>query len=139
MKKKTVLVVDDEAHITHVVSLKLRKAGYVVLTAADGEEGYEAACQSRPDLIITDLQMPYMTGRELCEKLCGNPQTASIPVLVLTARGYALSNDDLERLNIRGMLSKPFSPREILEKTREALDEDESAEDQPPTDRTQAA
>lgn len=117
----TILVVDDEAHITHVVSMKLRKAGFTVVSAADGEEGFELACQTRPDLIITDLQMPYMTGLELAVKLRANPPTAKTPVLVLSARGYALSDEDLEGTNIRGMLSKPFSPREILDCVNEAL------------------
>jgi two-component system phosphate regulon response regulator PhoB len=111
-----VLVVDDESHITHVVSLKLRNAGYDVVTAADGEEGYEAACAQAPGLIITDLQMPYMTGVEMCAKLRANAATAGIPVILLTARGYALAPDDLARTNIKEMMSKPFSPRDLLMK-----------------------
>lgn len=111
----TILVVDDEAHIVQVLSLKLRNAGYEVLTAVDGEEGYELAMKMRPNLIITDFQMPYMTGLELCRMLAGNPQTARIPVLMLTARGYALDPEDLAIGNIRDVLSKPFSPRAIVE------------------------
>lgn len=118
-----VLVVDDESHITHVVSLKLRNAGYEVVTAADGEEGYEIASTQAPDLIITDLQMPYMTGVEMCAKLRLSQQTASIPVILLTARGYALAQEDLARTNIKEMLSKPFSPREVLEKVAGYLGE----------------
>lgn len=114
--KPLILVVDDEPHITHVVSLKLRHAGYDVITAADGEEGFEVACDQKPTLIITDLQMPYMTGVEMCRKLQESPATADIPVLVLTARGYNLSPDDNDVTSIRGMISKPFSPREILER-----------------------
>ncbi|TVQ31596.1 MAG: response regulator [Phycisphaeraceae bacterium] len=123
MMSKTVLVVDDESHILHVVSLKLGNAGYEVLTAGDGEEGYELACQSLPDLIITDLQMPYMTGVEMCARLKRNKATASIPALLLTARGYALGADDLQRTSIRHVLSKPFSPRELLDMIAEILGE----------------
>lgn len=121
MTVRTVLVVDDETHITHVVSLKLRNAGYQVFTAADGEEGYEVACDRRPDLIVTDLQMPYMTGVEMCVRLRANKETADIPALLLTARGYALTQDDLARTNIKDVLSKPFSPREILERIKQHL------------------
>jgi len=121
MSTPTVLIVDDESHITQVVSLKLRKAGYRPITAGDGEEGYEVACQQRPDLIITDLQMPYMNGLELCQRLQSNPQTRAIPVVVLTARGYSLGPDDLDRVRVTGMLSKPFSPRELLEHVERAL------------------
>jgi two-component system alkaline phosphatase synthesis response regulator PhoP len=114
-------VVDDEAHIVQVLSFKLRNAGYEVLTAVDGEEGLEKATEHRPDLIITDFQMPYMTGLELCRALAEQETTRSIPVLMLTARGYALDEEDLELGNIRDVLSKPFSPRTILSQVDELL------------------
>ena len=120
---KRILVVDDEAHITHVVSLKLTNAGYAVTTAGDGEEAFEIACQEGPDLIITDLQMPYMSGLELAKKLKRTSKTATTPVLMLTARGYALDQSELGQTNIKGVMSKPFSPREVLEKARAALGE----------------
>ncbi len=116
-----ILVVDDEAHILHVLSLKLRNAGYEVVTAVDGEDGYELATQHLPDLVITDFQMPYMTGLELCRALANNPPTVQIPVLILTARGYALDDDDLSIGNIKGVLSKPFSPRAVLQLVEETL------------------
>ncbi len=116
-----ILIVDDEAHILHVLSLKLRNAGYEVVTAVDGEDGYELACQHLPDLVITDFQMPYMTGLELCQALATNTPTAHIPVLILTARGYALDEDDLRIGNIKGVLSKPFSPRAVLQLVRETV------------------
>ena len=116
-----ILVVDDEAHILHVLSLKLRNAGYEVMTAVDGEDAFELASQNIPDLIITDFQMPYMTGLELCKALAGNPATSHVPVLILTARGYALDEDDLTIGNIKGVLSKPFSPRAVLELVKDTL------------------
>ncbi len=116
-----ILIVDDEAHILHVLSLKLRNAGYEVVTAVDGEDGYELACQHLPDLVITDFQMPYMTGLELCQALATNTPTAHIPVLILTARGYALDEDDLRIGNIKGVLSKPFSPRAVLQLVKETV------------------
>lgn len=116
-----ILVVDDEKHIVHVVSLKLKNAGYEVITAGDGEEGYEMACDNHPDLIITDYQMPYMTGLEMCRELQGNDRTSKIPVLLLTARGYALEDADLVAANIKRSISKPFSPRELLESVKESL------------------
>ena len=109
-----ILIVDDESHILHVLSLKLGKAGYDVLTAVDGEEGLHIAREEKPDLVITDIQMPYMTGLELSRELAMDGSTADIPVLILTARGYALSDQDLESANIRDVLSKPFSPRSLI-------------------------
>lgn len=116
-----VLVVDDEAHILHVLSLKLRNAGYEVITAVDGEDGFELTGQHLPDLVITDFQMPYMTGLELCRALASNPPTSHIPILMLTARGYALDEEDLRLGNIKGVLSKPFSPRAVLQLVKETL------------------
>ena len=64
---KTILVVDDEAPIRRVIELKLRKAGYNVLLASNGEEGLELIRALRPDAVITDVMMPKMTGRQMCE------------------------------------------------------------------------
>lgn len=119
---QNVLVVDDEAHIVQVLTLKLRNAGYNVVTATDGEEGFELAVQQVPDLIITDFQMPYMTGLELCQNLAQHQVTSHIPVLLLTARGYALDDEDLEIGNIKDVLSKPFSPRAIVQQVKDLLD-----------------
>lgn len=119
--KPLILVVDDEAHILHVVSLKLRNAGYDVITAEDGEEALDAALEHLPDLLITDFQMPFLTGLELCVRLKENPLTHAMPALMLTARGFGLAEDHLERTNIAGVISKPFSPREILAKVQELV------------------
>lgn len=121
MTQRRALVVDDEAHITHVVTLKLRNAGFEVLTAGDGEEAFEIACAHLPDIIVTDLQMPYMSGLELCEKLKLNPATSHIPAILVTARGHALAAADLAKTNIREVMSKPFSPREVLAKAHRLL------------------
>lgn len=116
-----VLVVDDEAHIVQVLSLKLRNAGYEVITATDGEEGFEIATTNTPDLVITDFQMPYMTGLELCQAMAQHELTRHIPVILLTARGYALDDADLAVGNIKDVLSKPFSPRAIVQQVQQLL------------------
>ena len=113
-EKPLILVVDDETHILHVVSLKLRNAGYEVVTAQNGEEGFDTALQRIPDLIITDYQMPVLSGLEMCQKLKRESTTGHIPALMLTARGFSLGDDELLSTNITIVLSKPFSPREIL-------------------------
>jgi two-component system alkaline phosphatase synthesis response regulator PhoP len=123
---KRILVVDDEAHIQHVLSLKLRNAGYEVLTASDGEEGLHVAIGASPDLVITDLQMPYMTGTDLCRALAGRVETSCIPVIILTARGYALSDRDLANGNIKEVVSKPFSPRLLIQMVQTLLGPEES-------------
>jgi two-component system alkaline phosphatase synthesis response regulator PhoP len=110
-----ILVVDDESHIQHVVSLKLRNAGYEVETAADGEEALHVIASRVPSIVVTDLQMPYLDGIGLCRAMLNRPDTCDVPVIVLTARGYALGAEANELSNVRAVLSKPFSPRAILE------------------------
>jgi CheY-like chemotaxis protein len=119
--EKTILVADDESHILHVVSLKLRNAGFKVITAQDGAEALELAQQQKPDLLITDYHMPRLSGLELCQRLKQDPATAQIPAIMLTARGYHLEPRDTEQSGILRMLSKPFSPRHLLATVNEVL------------------
>jgi len=121
MPAKKILVADDESHILHVVSLKLRNAGFDVVTASDGQEALEMAQSERPDLLITDYHMPQLSGLELCQKLKEDPTTAKIPAIMLTARGYQLDPKDTEQSGILRMLSKPFSPRQLLSTVNEVL------------------
>jgi CheY-like chemotaxis protein len=121
MTGKKVLVVDDEIHIVHVVAIKLRNNGYEAITAANGAEAYELACDQKPDIIVTDCQMPLMTGLELVEKIRGNEATADIPVILLTARSFAIEDDQKQNLRISECLSKPFSPKELLRSIEDVL------------------
>jgi two-component system alkaline phosphatase synthesis response regulator PhoP len=121
MNEKTILVADDESHILSVVSLKLRNAGFRVLTAADGQEALDLALHERPDLLITDYHMPQLSGLELCRRLKQEPATRSMPAIMLTARGYHLEPHDTEQSGILKMMSKPFSPRQLLATVNEVL------------------
>src|SRR5687768_10797892 len=123
MTEKKILVADDESHILHVVSLKLRNAGYSVVTASDGQEALEMAGVEKPDLLITDYHMPQLSGLELCQKLKLDPATATIPAIMLTARGYQLSDEDTQQSGILRTLSKPFSPRHLLTTVNEVLEQ----------------
>jgi len=122
-----ILVVDDEAHIVHVVSLKLENAGFEVVTASDGEEGLAVATEQHPDLIITDYQMPFVSGLEMCTQLKKQQATADIPALMLTARGFSIAPELLEQTNIQAVLSKPFSPRDILARVQELIEQRNAA------------
>ena len=114
MAENKVLVVDDEIHIVHVVSIKLRNNGYEVISAENGAEAFDLACREKPDIIVTDFQMPVMTGLEFVQKLRQSEQTKDIPVIMLTARGFAIEDESKEQLQISEFLSKPFSPKELL-------------------------
>ena len=122
MSDKTILVADDESHILNVVSLKLRNAGFHVLTASDGQEALDLAIQQQPHLLITDYHMPHLSGLELCRRMKQNELTKSIPAIMLTARGYHLDPKDTAESGILRMLSKPFSPRHLLATVNELLE-----------------
>src|SRR5437588_6453119 len=120
MNEKTILVADDESHILNVVSLKLRNAGFRVLTASDGQEALDIALAERPDLLITDYHMPALSGLELCQRLL--QENAALPTIMLTARGYNLEPADTAQNGIVCMISKPFSPRHLLATVQEVLE-----------------
>jgi DNA-binding response OmpR family regulator len=109
-----VLVADDETHIRLVVVSKLRSAGAEVVEARDGAEALARARERRPDLVITDLQMPHLSGLELAQALMIDARTSGVPVLMLTARGYSLSDDQMRGASILELMSKPFGARELL-------------------------
>ena len=121
-----ILLADDEPHITLVLARKLRSSGFDVVTAEDGEEAFDCARETPPSLVVTDLQMPFMTGIDLARALKTHETTSEIPVIMLTARGYVLNPGELESTNIRYIMSKPFSAREIVEKVSELLTQDET-------------
>ena len=123
MSDRKALVVDDEIHIVRVVAIKLRNNGFDVTTAENGAIALDIAKQDKPDIIVTDFQMPVMTGLELIENLRADEQTKDIPVIMLTARGFAIEEDKRQELKISACLSKPFSPREVLQTIEEVLDQ----------------
>jgi len=115
-----ILVADDEAPIANVVAMKLRNAGLEVIVAMDGVEAYELAIAERPDFMITDLQMPGMNGLELCARLAAELE-GGIPTILLTAKGFEVTAEAVRELPVRRIMTKPFSPRELLAQVQELL------------------
>jgi DNA-binding response OmpR family regulator len=112
---KKVLLCDDESHILRAAEFKLSRAGYDVSTAANGLEAWEAIQADRPDILVTDLQMPEMDGLELSRRLRECPATHDLPILMLTAKGFEAGHLELaEKCGVLAVLPKPFSPRELL-------------------------
>ncbi len=127
---RTILVVDDDKKIVDLVSLYLKRDGYSVLTAYDGQEALDVAQRKQPDLIVLDRMLPGIDGIEVCRRI---RRVSATPIILLTALG---SEDD----RIRGLeagaddyLTKPFSPRELVLRVRAVLrrttPEEEPAED----------
>ncbi len=121
MNGKTILVVDDEPPIRYMLDLKLCQAGFSVISASNGQEGYTLACKHRPDLVLSDYQMPVMDGLEFCKRLAADPETGGIPVVMLTARGHKVPPAELARTNIKCFLDKPFSTRHLIVQIKELL------------------
>ena len=119
MAENRIIVVDDEAYVATTLASRFRKAGYDVRVANNGQEALDLALQDPPNVLITDFQMPILSGYDMSVKLKADPRTANLPVFMLTARGHRLSAEQLALTNIRQVLSKPFSAIELLAKVQE--------------------
>lgn len=111
---KTVLIAEDNAALRRVIAFALKGCGFETTTAVDGLEAWEIA-QAQPfDLVVSDQQMPKMTGVELIEQLRSSTANAKTPVILLTAKGLELELEALrERYAVSAMLHKPFSPTQL--------------------------
>ncbi len=110
--RATVLVVDDDPVLLAVVEHKLKGCGYRVVTAADGALGLSQARAEKPDIIVLDMMMPTLDGRQVLNELQADSALASVPVIVLTARRG--EQDVIEALQRGDYLAKPFSPDELV-------------------------
>jgi len=117
----TVLLVEDDPDIRHLVSYKLSTGGFDVIEAADGADALVQARRHRPDVIVLDVRMPRLSGLEVCRELRAAPATADVPIIMLTARAQP---HDIERAYAAGATDyvvKPFSPRHLLERVTSAV------------------
>jgi len=112
---KKILVVDDEPDIVKTLIKAIRRQGFDMVSAADGEEALERVKDSHPDLVILDVTMPKLDGIEVLQRIKGDPQTASLPVIMLTAK--AGDEDMLKgyRYGANYYIPKPFKIAEVLE------------------------
>lgn len=108
----TVLLIDDDPVLLAVVTHKLTGCGYRVVTAADGAIGLSQARAEKPDIIVLDMMMPTLDGRQVLNELQADSILASVPVIVLTARRG--EHDVIEALQRGDYLAKPFSPDELV-------------------------
>jgi CheY-like chemotaxis protein len=116
-----IVIADDETHIRLVVSDRFKTAGFRVIECGDGEEALEAVREHLPDALVTDLQMPYMSGLELCTRLATSAQTAGIPAVLLTARGHIIEPELVSKTIIRRVMAKPFSAKDVFKTVCELI------------------
>jgi DNA-binding response OmpR family regulator len=118
---KRVLVCDDEPYIVESVSYVVRRAGYEVLVAEDGDAALAAAQRERPDLVFLDIMMPGLPGDEVCRRLKADPATRGIYVVILTARGQEEDERRAREMGADEFMTKPFSPRKLQARLQEIL------------------
>ena len=119
---KRILLCDDESHILRAAEFKFKRAGYEVFLACDGQEGWEKVQTVQPDIVVTDCQMPRLSGLGLAERIKSAPATAHLPVIMLSAKGFELSPEELRiQYGICSLMAKPFSPRELFARVEAVL------------------
>jgi two-component system phosphate regulon response regulator PhoB len=131
--KPKILVVDDEPDALELIQYNLQAAGYDVVTAADGEEALEKARATPPALIILDVMLPEVDGLEVCKALRRDPTTASIPIVMLTAKAAEIDRVLGLELGADDYVTKPFSPRELVLRVKSLLRRRLPAESEPQT------
>ncbi len=123
---KSVLVIEDEKDILDLVEYHLVQAGFTVVKAQDGESGLELARTKKPTLIILDIMLPKMDGKEVCRALKSSPATEWIPVMMLTAKAEEVDRIVGFELGADDYVTKPFSPRELVLRVKAILRKGES-------------
>jgi two-component system phosphate regulon response regulator PhoB len=121
MAKEHILVVDDEEDILELIRYNLSREGYTVTCTETGEEAIEKALALQPHMVILDLMLPEIDGFEVCKQLKNNPQTAHIPIVMLTAKGEEADVVAGLELGAEDYITKPFSPRVLIARIRTVL------------------
>lgn len=119
--KQKILAVDDEPDALELIEFNLKTAGFDVSTAEDGKEALKKARQILPQLILLDLMLPQIDGLEICKALRRDPATASIPIIMLTARAAEIDRVLGLELGADDYVTKPFSPRELVLRIKNLL------------------
>jgi DNA-binding response OmpR family regulator len=109
-----VLLVEDDADIRELIRYSLARAGFKVEEASDGAEALDKVLSFAPDLVVLDLMLPGMTGLEVCQRLRSRPESARLPILVVSAKGNASDKAMGLTMGADDYVTKPFSPRDLL-------------------------
>jgi phosphate regulon transcriptional regulator PhoB len=119
--RQKILVVEDEADIRELLRYSLVQEGYAVEEAGDGAEALDRVMRRAPDLVMLDLMLPRMSGLELCRRLRANPETARLPVIVVTAKSAEVDRVLGLEMGADDYVVKPFSPREVVARVKALL------------------
>ena len=116
--ERCILVVDDEQSIVDILSFNLKREGYKVIEAYDGEEGYIKAISEKPDLILLDVMLPKMDGFDVCKKI---REISAVPIIMLTARDEEIDKVLGLELGADDYMTKPFGVRELMARVKANL------------------
>ena len=136
---KKILIVEDERDILQLVKLYLEKEGYRVSTAATGPDGLKAARSEHPDLLVLDLMLPDMDGLEVCKRLRADQQTATLPIIMLTAKAEESDTVIGLELGADDYVTKPFSPKALVARVKALLRRVERSKEEAPSRSTYGA
>ncbi|MBW1697197.1 MAG: response regulator [Deltaproteobacteria bacterium] len=117
-----ILIIDDEAPIRRVVALKLQKSGYPVITARNGEEGLRIIQDQKPAVVITDINMPKLDGKHLCEKTRALTEGGDILIIILSGQISPDDNRWVKDMKNAEFMPKPFSPSRLLNRIEQYFD-----------------
>ncbi|TET68183.1 MAG: response regulator [Dehalococcoidia bacterium] len=120
-KEKRILVVDDEPHAIRALTFILKKEGYDVYSALNGEEAMARVRESKPDLMFLDVMMPRKNGFEVCQEIKDDPGLSDIYIIMLTAKGQEKDREKGLSLGADEFITKPFSLTDIVARVRELL------------------
>jgi DNA-binding response OmpR family regulator len=121
MDRKKILVIDDEHDLLALVKFRLEANDYIVVTAADGEEGLLLFKNEKPDLVLLDIIMPKLDGFSVCQTLKKDPLNKDIPVIMLTAKDRPDDIKQAQRCGASGYVIKPFDAETLLFNIKEQL------------------
>lgn len=121
MGTKKILVVDDEPDIVELVSYNLKKEGFEIIAALDGEDALAKIKNHSFDFVILDLMLPGLQGMELCRIVRNDPKTKNIPIIMLTAKGEEIDRILGLEIGADDYMAKPFSPRELVARVKAVL------------------
>ncbi len=121
---KKIFIIEDELDFLSTLRERLEFEGFVVATAVDGEEALRKIPEEKPDLILLDIMLPEMNGYQVCRELKSNPETKTIPVVVVTAKSQESDKFWAKETGADDYLTKPFEMEELLQKIQDNLQED---------------
>lgn len=119
--KKKILIADDEQNIVISLEFLMKREGYEVTIANDGEEAVQRIREGRPDLVLLDVMMPRKSGFDVCQEVRADPALASVRIMMLTAKGRDTEVSKGLALGADAYMTKPFSTKELVEKVRTLL------------------